>query len=94
MVLICVGVLCADGCVHLQIREKLKQLKLNDQEVWALEERRKKEKGGVAAPWYIKAPFWLLCIMLDVCFANRWGALLWFALLFCMAEGGFMGPMR
>jgi hypothetical protein len=55
----------------LQIRDKLKQLKLNDTEVWEREEQRRKEQGDVAAPWYIKAPFWLLCIMLDACFANR-----------------------
>lgn len=55
----------------LQIRDKLKQLKLNDADVWKREERRKKEQGDVVAPWYIKAPFWLLCVMLDACFANR-----------------------
>lgn len=57
----------------LQIRDKLKLLKLNDAEVWAREERRKQEQGDVNAPWYIKAPFWLLCVILDVCFANRCG---------------------
>lgn len=56
---------------NVQIRDKLKQLKLNDAEVWALEERRKQEKGDVVAPVYIKAPFWLLCVILDVFFANR-----------------------
>uniref|UniRef100_A0A383WPK4 Ubiquinol oxidase n=1 Tax=Tetradesmus obliquus TaxID=3088 RepID=A0A383WPK4_TETOB len=54
-----------------EIRAQLRQLKLNDAEVWAREERRKKESGDVDAPWFIKAPFWLLCVMLDVCFANR-----------------------
>jgi hypothetical protein len=56
----------------LQIRDKLKQLKLNDSEVWEREEQRKKELGDVLAPWYIKAPFWVLCVVLDVFFANRW----------------------
>ncbi|WIA18851.1 hypothetical protein OEZ85_003529 [Tetradesmus obliquus] len=54
-----------------EIRAQLRQLKLNDREVWAREERRKKESGDVDAPWFIKAPFWLLCVMLDLCFANR-----------------------
>lgn len=55
----------------LQIRDKLKQLKLNDSEVWEREEQRKKEQGDVLAPWYIKAPFWVLCVVLDAFFANR-----------------------
>jgi hypothetical protein len=54
-----------------QIRAQLRQLKLNDSEVWAREERRKAVLGDVDAPWFVKAPFWLLCVMLDVCFANR-----------------------
>jgi hypothetical protein len=61
----------ASPAAHAQIRAQLRQLKLNDGEVWAREERRKKEFGDVDAPWFIKAPFWLLCVMLDVCFANR-----------------------
>ena len=32
---------------------------------------RKAAEGDVDAPWYIKAPFWALCVMLDACFANR-----------------------
>eukprot|EP00775_Hariotina_reticulata_P004226 gene4226-4475_t len=54
-----------------EIRAKLAQLKLNDADVWAREERRKQTIGDVAAPWYIKAPFWALCVLLDACFANR-----------------------
>jgi hypothetical protein len=74
----------------LQIRDKLKQLKLHDSEVWEREERRKKEKGDVTAPWYIKAPFWLLCIMLDACFANRYVLLTMLLLLVLLGlQGGF-----
>jgi hypothetical protein len=54
-----------------QIRAQLRQLKLNDSEVWAREEKRKAALGDVDAPWFVKAPFWLLCVMLDVCFAHR-----------------------
>jgi hypothetical protein len=53
------------------VRDKLKQLRLSDADVWAREEARKKAQGDVQAPWYIKAPFWVLCVMLDLCFANR-----------------------
>ncbi|KAF6256800.1 plastid terminal oxidase [Scenedesmus sp. NREL 46B-D3] len=63
-----------DGQLNEECREmlaQLRQLKLHDREVWAREERRKAESGDVAAPWFIKAPFWLLCVMLDACFANR-----------------------
>jgi hypothetical protein len=58
-------------CNREQIRAKLAQLKLNDADVWVREERRKQKTGDVVAPWYIKAPFWVLCVLLDVCFANR-----------------------
>lgn len=58
----------------LQICDKLRQLKLHDEEVWAREQKRKEMTGDVNAPWYIKAPFWLLCVMLDVFFANRCAA--------------------
>jgi hypothetical protein len=75
----------------LQIRDKLKQLKLNDSEVWEREERRKKEKGDVIAPWYIKAPFWLLCIMLDVCFANRYILLAFLSLVPLGLQGRLLG---
>jgi hypothetical protein len=71
-VLCCAVVCCGVVWCGVQIRDKLKQLKLNDAEVWALEERRKQTQGDVPAPVYIKAPFWLLCVVLDVFFANRW----------------------
>eukprot|EP00879_Flechtneria_rotunda_P021135 GHRR01022266.1.p1 GENE.GHRR01022266.1~~GHRR01022266.1.p1 ORF type:complete len:381 (+),score=127.88 GHRR01022266.1:464-1606(+) len=54
-----------------EIRQKLAQLKLRDADVWAREEQRKKVTGDVKAPWFVKAPFWLLCVTLDLCFANR-----------------------
>jgi ubiquinol oxidase len=55
----------------LQTRRKLQQLKLSDQEVWDGEEARKKAEGDIDAPWHIRAPFWALCVMLDLFFANR-----------------------
>ncbi|KAF8064601.1 AOX4 [Scenedesmus sp. PABB004] len=54
-----------------EIRDKLRKLVLNDADVWAREEARKAKTGDVLAPWFIKAPFWALCVMLDACFANR-----------------------
>jgi len=55
----------------LETRRKLQQLKLSDQEVWDAEEARKKAEGEIEAPWHIRAPFWALCVMLDLFFANR-----------------------
>ncbi|KAI8468912.1 MAG: alternative oxidase-domain-containing protein [Monoraphidium minutum] len=55
-----------------EIREKLAQLKLNDDDVWAREKARiARGEGVVPAPWWIKVPFWLLCVILDQLFANR-----------------------
>ncbi|KIZ00464.1 Alternative oxidase 4, chloroplastic/chromoplastic [Monoraphidium neglectum] len=55
-----------------EIRANLAQLKLDDATVWAREEERKARGVGVVpAPWWIKAPFWGLCVVLDLLFANR-----------------------
>eukprot|EP00878_Enallax_costatus_P016845 GHUV01017681.1.p1 GENE.GHUV01017681.1~~GHUV01017681.1.p1 ORF type:complete len:375 (+),score=118.45 GHUV01017681.1:809-1933(+) len=54
-----------------EVRYKLRQLKLNDNDVWEREKARKARLGDVSAPWYIRAPFWLLCIILDVFFTGR-----------------------
>lgn len=55
-----------------KIREKLAALKLDDATVWAREEARKaKGEGVVPAPWWIKGPFWALCVVLDLLFTNR-----------------------
>lgn len=55
-----------------QLRAKLAQLKLNDGDVWAREAARKaRGEGVVDGPWWIKAPFWALCVVLDLVFANR-----------------------
>ncbi|GBF89019.1 plastid terminal oxidase [Raphidocelis subcapitata] len=54
------------------IRQRLSDLKLSDAAVWAREAARKKRgEGVVPAPWWIKAPFWALCVVLDLLFANR-----------------------
>jgi hypothetical protein len=61
-----------------EIRAKLGQLRLVDADVWAREEKRKQEVGEVKAPWYIAAPFWALCVLLDVVY----GALVFFCVRF------------
>lgn len=37
-----------------------------------MEHAREKECGKVEAPWFIKAPFWALCFVLDVVYDGRW----------------------
>eukprot|EP00877_Chromochloris_zofingiensis_P007896 jgi/Chrzof1/335/Cz01g12010.t1 len=54
-----------------QIREQLNLLALDDQAVWDHEHDRIKRTGDVQAPWYIRAPFSALCVVLDLCFTGR-----------------------
>jgi hypothetical protein len=49
----------------------LRSLRLSNQEVLAREHARIAECGKVPAPWYIKAPFFALCWVLDVVYENR-----------------------
>ncbi len=39
--------------------------------MWAREAERVANEGRVPAPWYIKAPFWALCVVLDLFYADR-----------------------
>lgn len=55
----------------MQIREQLNLLALDDQAVWDHEHDRIKRTGDVQAPWYIRAPFSALCVVLDLCFTGR-----------------------
>ena len=48
-------------------RQKLKQLKLSNDAVW----KRESEREEITAPWIIKIPYYVLCIMLDVLFNDR-----------------------
>lgn len=55
----------------LQIRDKLKQLKLSNKAVWDREHTREAAGGGVDTPWYVRAVYYSLCLFLDVAFDNR-----------------------
>jgi ubiquinol oxidase len=55
----------------LQIRDKLKQLKLSNKAVWDREHAREAAGGGVDTPWYVRAVYYSLCLFLDVAFDNR-----------------------
>lgn len=55
-----------------QTLAKLRQLKLDDAAVVARERaRHARGKGAVPAPWWIRAPFWALCSVLDLLFVGR-----------------------
>ncbi|KAL3680339.1 hypothetical protein R1sor_023295 [Riccia sorocarpa] len=56
------------------MREKLKQLKLDSEKVW----ERERSREQVEAPWWIFLPYYLLCGMLDIIFDNRPIQRFWF----------------
>ena len=56
------------------LREQLAVLALSNDAVWARERSRKEVK----APWVTKAPYFLLCLMLDTIFDGRPIARFWF----------------
>jgi hypothetical protein len=60
--------------LFLQIRNKLKQLKLSNKAVWDREHAREAAGGGVETPWYVRAVYYSLCLFLDVAYDNRWAA--------------------
>lgn len=57
----------------MQIRNKLKELKLSNKAVWDREHAREAAGGGVETPWYVRAVYYSLCLFLDVAYDNRWG---------------------
>lgn len=57
----------------MQIRAKLKDLKLSNKAVWDREHAREAAGGGVDTPWYVRAVYYSLCLFLDVAFDNRCG---------------------
>ena len=50
----------------LENRAKIKQLKLSNDAIWARESKR----PPIKAPWVIKAPYLILCLLLDALFEN------------------------
>jgi hypothetical protein len=48
-----------------KIQNQLKQFKLSNQAIW---DREHAEPNAVKAPWVIKAPYIVLCVLLDVLF--------------------------
>ena len=68
-------VMDADGVEGpVALREQLAVLALSNDAVWARERSRKEVK----APWVTKAPYFLLCLMLDTIFDGRPIARFWF----------------
>lgn len=62
---------CATCGCATQIRNKLRQLVLSNDAVWARERAREEAGGGVETPWYVRAVYYALCIFLDVAYNNR-----------------------
>jgi ubiquinol oxidase len=56
------------------LREALKSLKLSNEAVTA----RENSRPPVEAPWWIRAPYILLCAMLDIIFKDRPIQRFWF----------------
>lgn len=48
-------------------RKKLSQLTLSNDAIW----KREKSRKSISAPWLIKAPYYLLCFLLDFLFDGR-----------------------
>eukprot|EP00884_Botryococcus_braunii_P010314 jgi/Botrbrau1/19284/Bobra.0073s0027.1 len=65
-----------DECA--EIRDKLKNLRLNDKDVWKREEARNGDPERIRPPVVIKVAYLGLCWMLDVVFANRPIQRFWF----------------
>ncbi|GIL82973.1 hypothetical protein Vretimale_8495 [Volvox reticuliferus] len=61
-----------------EIRAKLKQLKLSNKAVWDREHARERAGQAVETPWFIKAVYLSLCVLLDVLFENRPIQRFWF----------------
>lgn len=51
----------------LENRAKIKQLKLSNDAIWA----REKQRPPIKAPWVIKAPYLVLCLLLDKLFESN-----------------------
>lgn len=51
-----------------ELQAKLSQLTLNSTAIW----ERELQHGPIQAPWIIKAPYLLVCFLLDVVFENRY----------------------
>jgi ubiquinol oxidase len=61
-----------------QIRESLKQLKLDDAAVWKREHAREAGPDRIRPPFIIKGAYLALCWFLDVVYANRPLQRFWF----------------
>lgn len=61
-----------------ELREKLAQLQLSNKAVWGREHAREAAGDGVWAPWFLRAPYLALCVLLDVVFDGRPVQRFWF----------------
>eukprot|EP00873_Tetraselmis_striata_P028119 jgi/Tetstr1/448383/TSEL_035663.t2 len=62
----------------VELRQKLKELTLSNEECWKLEHKRDEERGKGYAPFLIKGPFYALCLMTDYLFTGRPIQRFWF----------------
>jgi len=61
-----------------ELRQKLDDLTLSNEECWKLEHARDEERGKEYAPALIKGPFYALCLMTDYLFTGRPIQRFWF----------------
>ncbi len=59
------------ACTGAQIQDKLRALKLNNDDVVKQEEKRIAVTGDIDTPTWVKLPFLALCWVLDVVYDNR-----------------------